>query len=95
MNWFPKSPPPADNWRRPKRNTIERLHTMSDKTEKIVYISTNGGENPEKATLPFVLANAALAMDVEAVVALQGPAVTLAKGDLPEPCIRRRPASPE
>ncbi|MBU4276863.1 MAG: DsrE family protein [Proteobacteria bacterium] len=54
---------------------------MSEKTEKIVYISTNGGENPEKATLPFVLANAALAMDVEAVVALQGPAVTLAKGD--------------
>ncbi len=52
---------------------------MSEKTEKIVYISTNGGENPEKATLPFVLANAALAMDVEAVVALQGPAVTLAK----------------
>jgi len=52
---------------------------MSEKTEKIIYISTNGGENPEKATLPFVLANAALAMDVEAVVALQGPAVTLAK----------------
>lgn len=57
---------------------------MSEKTEKIIYISTNGGENPEKATLPFVLANAALAMDVEAVVALQGPAVTLAKGD----CLR-------
>ena len=52
---------------------------MSEKKEKIVYISTNGGENPEKATIPFVLANAALAMDVEAVVALQGPAVTLAK----------------
>ena len=31
------------------------------------------------ASLPFVLANAALAMDVEAVVALQGPAVFLAK----------------
>ena len=47
--------------------------------EKITYIGTHGGENPEKASLPFVLANAALAIDVEAVVALQGPAVFLAK----------------
>ena len=52
---------------------------MSEQTEKIVYIATHGGENPEMASLPFVLANAALAMDVEAVVALQGTAVTLAK----------------
>ncbi|MCF8033151.1 MAG: DsrE family protein [Desulfarculaceae bacterium] len=52
---------------------------MSEQTEKIVYIATHGGENPEKASLPFVLANAALAMEVEAVVALQGTAVTLAK----------------
>ncbi len=54
---------------------------MSEQTEKIVYIVTHGAENPEKASLPFVLANAALAMEVEAVVALQGTAVTLAKGD--------------
>lgn len=52
---------------------------MSEQTEKIIYIATHGAENPEKASLPFVLANAALAMDVEAVVALQGTAVTLAK----------------
>jgi len=52
---------------------------MSEQSEKIVYISTHGAENPEKASLPFVLANAALAMEVEAVVALQGTAVTLAK----------------
>ena len=52
---------------------------MSEQTEKIVYIATHGGESPEMASLPFVLANAALAMDVEAVVALQGTAVTLAK----------------
>ena len=51
---------------------------MSDK-EKITYIGTHGAEKPEKASLPFVLANAALAMEVEAVVALQGPAVFLAK----------------
>lgn len=54
---------------------------MNDATkkEKIVYISTNGPENPEKASLPFVLANAAMVMEVETLVALQGPAVFLAK----------------
>jgi predicted peroxiredoxin len=47
--------------------------------EKIVYIVTHAGEDPDRATLPFVLANAALVMEVEAVVALQGTAVYLAK----------------
>ena len=47
--------------------------------EKIIYIATHGVEDPERASLPFVLANAALAMDVEAVVALQGASVFLAK----------------
>lgn len=47
--------------------------------EKIVYISTYGPDTPEKATLPFILANAALAMEVEAFIALQGPAVFLAR----------------
>jgi uncharacterized protein len=36
--------------------------------EKIVIISTIGNENPEKATLPFVLATAAQASDTEVVV---------------------------
>ena len=48
-------------------------------TEKMVVIVTHGGEDPERACLPFVVANAALAMDVQAVVILQGTAVTLAK----------------
>ncbi len=52
---------------------------MAETTEeKIVIIATHGGEDPERATLPFVVANAALAMDVKAVVVLQGYAVTLA-----------------
>jgi len=51
---------------------------MSEEKEKIVYICTHAAEDPERATLPFVMANAALVMDVEAVVALQGPAVYLA-----------------
>lgn len=45
--------------------------------QKILYIATHGPGDPERATLPFVLANAALAMGVEAVVALQGDAVWL------------------
>jgi len=53
---------------------------MSEATkEKIVYITTYAGENPEKASLPFVLANGALAMEVEAVVVLQSTAVYLGK----------------
>ena len=47
--------------------------------EKLVIISTIGDENPEKATLPFVLATAAQASDVEVVVILQSNAVVLAK----------------
>ncbi|MBN1547726.1 MAG: DsrE family protein [Syntrophaceae bacterium] len=53
---------------------------MSDeKTEKMVIFVTHGGEDPERATLPFVVANAALAMEVGVTVILQGTAVTLAK----------------
>ena len=52
---------------------------MADKQEKILYITTNGGENPEKASMPFVMANAAMAMDVEAAIAMQGNSVYLAQ----------------
>jgi len=47
--------------------------------EKLVIISTIGAENPEKATLPFVLAGAAQATDVEVVIILQANAVALGK----------------
>jgi len=53
---------------------------MSDEqTEKILYFGTHACENPEKAAMPFVMANAALAMDMEAVVVLQGNGVYLAQ----------------
>jgi uncharacterized protein involved in oxidation of intracellular sulfur len=53
---------------------------MSDElVEKVVMVATHGGEDPERASLPFVMANAALALDCQAVVILQGTAVTLAK----------------
>ncbi|MGD9212402.1 MAG: DsrE family protein [Desulfobacteraceae bacterium] len=47
--------------------------------EKILYIGTNAAENPEKAAMPFVMANAALAMDIQATVCLQGNGVYLAQ----------------
>lgn len=47
-------------------------------TEKMLYIGTCAGENPEKAAMPFVMANAALAMDMQATVCLQGNGVYLA-----------------
>jgi uncharacterized protein involved in oxidation of intracellular sulfur len=52
---------------------------MEEKEEKILYISTHGGEDPEKAAMPFVMGNAALAMDVKATVVLQGNAVYVAQ----------------
>jgi uncharacterized protein involved in oxidation of intracellular sulfur len=47
--------------------------------EKIIYITTHAGEDPERASLPLVLANAAQAMEVDALVVLQGTGVYLAK----------------
>ena len=52
---------------------------MNDQqAEKILYIGTCAGENPEKAAMPFVMANAAMAMDIQATVCLQGNGVYLA-----------------
>ena len=48
-------------------------------SEKIVIITTTGGENPEKATIPFVMATAAQATDVVVSVILQSNSVVLAK----------------
>ena len=52
---------------------------MSEKEEKILYVSTHGDESLDKASVPFVLANAALAMDIDATVCLQGNGVYLAR----------------
>ena len=51
----------------------------ADSREKIVIFGTHGPEDPERASLPFVIGNAALVMEVDAVVFLQGSAVFLAK----------------
>ena len=51
---------------------------MTEKTEKIVIIATYAEESPDRATIPFVMGNAALAMDVEVTIILQITAVYLA-----------------
>ncbi|HOK60130.1 MAG: DsrE family protein [Tenuifilum sp.] len=48
-------------------------------SQKIVIIVTHGPDNQEKATLPFVMATAAQAMDVEVTIILQSAGVLLAK----------------
>ena len=63
---------------------------MPEEKEKIVLISTHGGEDPERAIFPLMLANAAQSMDVEAVVVLQGNRVYLAKKGYAE-AFRPRP----
>lgn len=53
---------------------------MSDiKPEKLVIFGTHGPEDPERACLPFVIGNAALVMEVQVTVFLQGSAVFIAK----------------
>ena len=47
--------------------------------KKILYIGTRADDDPEKAAMPFVMACAALAMDIKATIALQGNAVYLAQ----------------
>ncbi len=49
-----------------------------DAEKKITYIVTYGDDNPEKATIPFILANTAMAMEVTPVIILQSNAVMLA-----------------
>lgn len=45
---------------------------------KLVIISTHADDDPERATIPFVMANAAIASEAEACVILQSTAVMLA-----------------
>lgn len=48
------------------------------KADKLVIIATHAEESPDKATIPFVMGNAALAMDVRATIILQVTGVYLA-----------------
>jgi predicted peroxiredoxin len=52
---------------------------MAQNEEVIMCFGTHAGDNAEKAAMPFVMACGALAMDVKAVVVLQGPGVYIAQ----------------
>ena len=52
--------------------------------EKLVLMVTKGPEDPEMATIPFVMAAAALASDVAVVMGFQGPGVDLVKAGVAE-----------
>ncbi len=56
---------------------------MSD-TEKLVFMVTRGPAEAELATIPFVMAAAALASDVAVVMGFQGDAVVLMKAGVAE-----------
>lgn len=47
--------------------------------ERILLICTHASDDPETAAIPFVMANAAMAMDVKATIVLQSHGVYLAK----------------
>jgi uncharacterized protein len=49
------------------------------KEEKVFYVITHAAEDAERASIPFTLANAALAMDIKATLFLHGNGVFLAK----------------
>lgn len=66
---------------------------MTDpKPEKMTIIGTHGPDDPEIATLPFMLGVAALAMDIQVNVLLQGPAVILAHRGIAEHVFANGPA---
>ena len=47
-------------------------------SEKLFFMITHGADHTEHVTIPFVMAVAALASDVEAVIGLQADAVEIA-----------------
>ena len=50
---------------------------MSEKNGKLILMCTHGPEDPERATIPFVMATAAQASDVEVVLGFQANGVML------------------
>ena len=51
---------------------------MANNPQKLVIIATHAEESPDRATIPFVMGSAALAMDMEVTVILQITGVYLA-----------------
>ena len=49
-----------------------------DEPKKLVIVATHGIDDPERATVPLVMANAALAMEAKVVLVLQSTGVSIA-----------------
>jgi predicted peroxiredoxin len=56
---------------------------MAD-SEKLVFMITHGPDHPEHATIPFVMAAAALASDVQVVIGFQAEGVELVRAGVAE-----------
>ena len=54
-------------------------HNMSEIPEKIIYFCTKGADDAEKSSICFSMACAALALEVDVTMALQGSGVCLAQ----------------
>ena len=52
---------------------------MADTKQKLVFMVTHGPEDPELATIPFVMATTALASDIDVLMGFQGNGVDLAQ----------------
>jgi predicted peroxiredoxin len=52
---------------------------MSEKKRKILYVLTSGINTPERLYAPFILAQTAMAMDIEATVYFVGMGITVLK----------------
>lgn len=52
---------------------------MTGEKKKLVFMVTHGPEDPELATIPFVMATTALAMDADVIMGFQGNGVFLVK----------------
>ncbi|HUX25964.1 MAG TPA: DsrE family protein [Burkholderiales bacterium] len=57
---------------------------MGEGKQKLVLMVTHGPENPELATIPFVMATTALASDIDVLMGFQGNGVFLAMKGMAE-----------
>jgi predicted peroxiredoxin len=57
---------------------------MTEKNGKLILMCTHGPEDPERATIPFVMATAAQASDVDVVIGFQANGVLLIRKGLAE-----------
>jgi uncharacterized protein len=61
-----------------RQPTRHRAAMPENEPSKLVIVANHGIDNPELATVPLVIGNAALAMDSKVVLVLQSSGVTIA-----------------